>query len=403
MIAGSYARRSAVNGRPLRMLFAFVGGAGHLLPLVPVAMAARAAGHAVAFTGDSTTLTLVLAAGFEAFPTTAGRPPGPPERRPLAPLDPAREERDLRELFARDGARRRAAGMVERIEAWHPDIVICDEVDFGTVIAAERLGLPYVTVVVLAAGGLIRPDVVGAALDEVRLEHGLAPDPTLAALGRYLVLAPAPPSLRDPRFPLPATAFGIRNDAPDASLAAAPPPWRVTRPDGPALYVTLGTIFNIESGDLLERILTALEDHPGDVIATVGAEIDPSELGPRPDHIHIERFIAQSAVLPHVQAVISHAGSGSVLGALAHGRPMVLLPMGADQPLNAARCVATGAAVALDPVAATPATIRDAVLSITDDRAFAHAAGRLQAEMAALPAPEDAVDRIVALVRGWPT
>lgn len=382
----------------VRMLFAFVGGPGHALPLVPVARAAQAAGHTVAFTGSQASLAIIKAAGFEAFPTVPGPPTEPSGRGPLLPLDPVREERDLRERFVREGARRRAVGMLDRIAEWRPDVVICDEVDFGSVIAAERVGIPYATVVVLAAGGMIRPDVVAAALDEIRVEHGLSPDPSLAALERYLVLSPGPPGLRDQRFPLPRTAHGVRNEIPEPTRGGKPP-WPVTRPDGQAVYVTLGTIFNIESGDLLERILTGLADPPGDVIVTVGAEIDPSELGPRPPHIHLERFIAQSAVLPHVAAVVSHAGSGSVLGALAHGLPMVLLPMGADQPLNAARCVAVGAAVALDPIAATSTMIRDAVRTVTTDPSYAAAARGLQAEMAALPPPEEAVDRIVSLVR----
>jgi len=388
-----------VVDKPRRLLFSFVGGAGHFLPLVPIAAAATAAGHTVAFTGSGSSLAMVKAAGFEAFPTVPGPAPGPPERRPLLPIDRAREERDLREIFVRDGARRRATGMLARIAAWRPDVVVCDEVDFGSMIAAERSGLPYASVVVLAAGGMIRPNVVGDALDEVRVEHGLPPDPTLLALGRHLVLVPGPPSLRDPRFPLPRTAHRVRNEARDRALASGVPPWTAIRPGEPALYVTLGTIFNLESGDLLERILDALADHPGDVLVTVGTEIDPSDLGPQPSHIHLKRFVPQSAILPHVEGVISHAGSGSVLGALAHGVPMILLAMGADQPWNAVRCSMLGAAIALDPLAVTPADIRGAVQALAADPSYRAAAQRLQAEMAALPSPADAVERIVALVR----
>lgn len=393
--------------RPRRLLFSFVGGAGHFLPLVPIARAATVAGHTVAFTVSESSVAMVRAARFEALPLAAGPPSapasepasGPPDRRPLLPIDPAREERDLRELFVRDAARRRAAGVLQQIAAWRPDAVVCDEVDFGSMIAAERASIPYATVVVLAAGGMIRPDVVADALDEIRAEHGLPPDPNLLALERHLVLVPGPPSLRDPRFPLPPGAHGVRNDAPDPDAVVAGPPWSVVRPGGSAIYVTLGTIFNLESGDLLDRILLGLADHPGDVLVTVGAEIDPSELGPQPAHIHIERFVPQAAVLPHVDVVISHAGSGSVLGTLAHGVPMILLAMGADQPWNAARCVALGAAIALDPLAVTPSHVRSAVQALAVDPSYRVSARRLQAEMATLPPPAQAVERIVALVR----
>jgi UDP:flavonoid glycosyltransferase YjiC (YdhE family) len=59
--------------------------------------------------------------------------------------------------------------------------------------------------------------------------------------------------------------------------------------------------------------------------------------------------------------VVSHAGSGSLIGALAHGLPSLLIPMGADQPLNAARCQALGAAHVLDAVTLTSASAREAV------------------------------------------
>lgn len=289
--------------------------------------------------------------------------------------------------------------MIDHIAAWRPDVVVCDEVDFGSMIAADRSGLPYASVVVLAAGGMIRPEVVADALDEVRQEHGLGPDPALLALGRHLVLDPGPPSLRDPQFPLPPTAHGVGVVSQPPALEAPAPPWAPARPGEPALYVTLGTVFNLESGDLLDRVLAGLADHPGDVIVTIGSELDPSELGPQPSHIHVERFIPQATVLPHVAAVISHAGSGSVLGALAHGLPMVLLPMGADQPWNAARCVALGAAITLDPITVTPADVRGAVHALRVDPSYRTAALALASEMAALPSPERAVDRIVDLVR----
>ena len=107
----------------------------------------------------------------------------------------------------------------------------------------------------------------------------------------------------------------------------------------------------------------------------------------------------QAALLPHCDLVVSHAGSGSVLGALAHGLPMVLLPMGADQPLNAARCQALGVADVLDAVSATPETVRATVTRVLADAGYREAAERIRDEIAALPEPEYAVtllDRLAA-------
>jgi MGT family glycosyltransferase len=123
----------------------------------------------------------------------------------------------------------------------------------------------------------------------------------------------------------------------------------------------------------------------------VGRDIDPDELGSQPANVHVERFMPQAALLPHCDLVVSHAGSGSVLGALAHGLPLVLIPIGADQPLNAARCQALGVAEVLDAVGATPEMVRAAVLSVLADAGFRGTAARIRDEIAALPGPECAV------------
>ena len=70
--------------------------------------------------------------------------------------------------------------------------------------------MPHATVLVIAAGALVRPAVVAAPLNFVRAEHRLPPDPEVRMASRHLVLSPMPPSLRDPAFPLPGTAHSIR-------------------------------------------------------------------------------------------------------------------------------------------------------------------------------------------------
>jgi MGT family glycosyltransferase len=144
-------------------------------------------------------------------------------------------------------------------------------------------------------------------------------------------------------------------------------------------------------------VLEGLRDFPINVVATVGPHIDPDEFHPLPENIHVAQYIPQSQVLPNCDAVVSHGGSGSVLGALAQGLPSVLLPMGADQPLNAARCRELGVARVLDAVKATPEEVRDAVSAVLSDRAYRAAAERMRDEIAALPDPAQAVELLERL------
>jgi UDP:flavonoid glycosyltransferase YjiC (YdhE family) len=372
----------------MRLLFSFAGGSGHLVPLVPIARAAADAGHVVAFAGRPRMLPEVEALGFAAF--AAGSDVGlAPRRLPLAEVDVEREIRAVGAGFGRRIARERAADLLPLCRAFRPDLLVCEELDFGAMVVAERLALPHATVLVSAAGNFVRPEIVAGPLDEVRKEHGLPADPALEALGRHLVLSPFPPSFRDPARPLPATAHGFRPLISEPTRAPAP---RVsTRPGAPVVYFTLGTVFNMESGDLFTRVLAGLRELPVDVVVTVGHSIDPGELGPQPAHVHVLRHLAQESIMAHCSLVVSHGGSGSLIGALAHGRPSVLIPMGADQPLNAARAVELGVARRLDPIAATPESVRAAASAVLADPGYRRAAERVRDEFAALPGPSHAV------------
>lgn len=284
-----------------RLLLSFVGGLGHLAPLLPIARAARDAGHEVAVAGSGGLVAGIEDLGFTAYATSEARHHAgvDQERGPLEVMDARATEIEFAANFADRGARRMAAAMPDVVRDFGPDLVLRDETDLGTTIAAEVLGVPVATHLVLASGMLARPGLVAPALDVVRAEHGLAPDPHLTALTSGLVLSDAPPSFRSPRAPLRVTPLHYRS-------TDAPRPAPRTRP---GVYVTLGTIFNGGSGDLFERLLEGLAALDVDVVATVGRGIAPADLGPQPAHVRVERFVPQAEVLPTVDLVVSHGGS----------------------------------------------------------------------------------------------
>ncbi|MEO8477558.1 MAG: glycosyltransferase [Actinomycetota bacterium] len=380
-----------------RILFGFAGGIGHLLPMAPIARAAQAAGHIVAVAGRPQHAAEVEALGLEAIPIGSDADE-PDARTRLRRLSQRREDLVLREGFARRIARERVTALLPLAERWRPDVLVCDEVDWGGMLAAERLGLPHANVLVLAAGSFARRSVVAEPLAELRADLGLAPDPELAMLDRDLMLSPFPPSFRDPASPLPTTAHAIRPtgiaEATDAERAA----WRDDQRDAPVVYVTLGTVFNLESGDLFERIFEGLGGLPLQVVATVGRQLDPAALAEVPDNVRVERYVPQSLLLPRCDAVVCHGGSGSVTGALLHGLPMVVLPMGADQPMNAARCETLGVGRTLDALHATPADIGGALAAVLRDPTYRDAAVRMQAEISSLPDAAHAVRLLEGLL-----
>lgn len=356
----------------MRILFTFAGGLGHLNPLLPLAAAARAAGHEVAFTGKPSVVATLAPDEFTVFGTGAENDAARTERGPLERVDREREERLVRDAFAGRIARRRTAEIADVAAAWRPDIFVCDETDFGGTQVAESLALPHATMLVTASGAFVRPDVLDGVFD-------------VDLLARHLVLNPFPPGFRDPRYPLPTAARGIRLHEPAGHVDA----------QRPRVYFSLGTIFDLESGDLFERVLDALGTLDLDAVATIGRRLDPATFAP-PQNVRLDQYVPQESILPSSDVVVSHGGSGSVLGAIAYGLPMVVLPLGADQPHNADRCAATGIGRIVDATASS-AEIARAIREVLDDGTYRAEAQRLRSELAVFASPVEAVGLLEAL------
>ena len=381
----------------MRILFTCIGGPGHLNPLLPISRAVADAGHAVWWATSASLGGLVENAGFS-FHQLGYRPAARrPERAPLRVADAEQSDDEVRENFARRATRARLPLVGPLVRDWKPDLAVCDEFDFATMLTAERCGLPHASVLVSATGLQIRPDVVGEPLRKIRAECGLVADPDLIMLGRHLRLSPFPPTFRAPEAWRHGTEYAVRPPLPRPP--GPRPDWARVRPNAPVIYFTLGTEFGVESGDLYERVLAGLRALPVNLLMTVGSQIDPAEFGPQPDHVRIAQYVPQDEVLPHCDVVVSHGGSGTVMGALAHGVPTLLAPIGADQPMNAQRCVELGFGRRLDAVTATPADVRAAVTELLAVPTYRQEAERLRAELAALPGPAHAAALLEQVAR----
>ena len=218
---------------------------------------------------------------------------------------------------------------------------------------------------------------------------GAEPDAYIGAFrGLYVDLSPPSFAWEEP------LGESIRLGDGRAELPEDSPAW-LEELERPLVYVTLGTVFN--KPELLRQLLDGL-DGSVSALVTTGRNVDPASLGSWPPNVRVERFVPQEQVLPRCAAVISHAGSGSVRGALAHGLPLVLVPQGADQFDNTARCAAAGAAVVVRPEELTAGAVQLALERVLDDPSFAEAARRVQAEIQAMPTAEEVASRFEAHV-----
>ncbi len=133
------------------------------------------------------------------------------------------------------------------------------------------------------------------------------------------------------------------------------------------------------------------------VVATVGPASDPLAVDPGDPRVVVERFVPQDVILPRCSLAVTHGGSGSVLGPLLHGLPLVVVPLGADHFENAAAVERAGAGIVVTPDRLTADTVAEAAARCLTDHELRSAAARIAAELSAMPAAADVVPRIEQL------
>ena len=285
-------------------------------------------------------------------------------------------------------------------ESWRPDVLVRDANEWGAPIVSELLDIPHARVEIHAVGDQPHKQaLLPTWLQRLRDPYGLPTHSGSPSSDQYLGLSPFPASLKLPDTPIVPTTHRVNVLPPDDS-AALLPAWIDESGSRPLVYVSLGTVFNRDRGpEVFARLLPGLRDVDAEIVLTVGHDLDPGVFGPQPPHIHLERFLPLGALLPRCSLVLFHGGSGTLGRVVAHGLPMVIVPLGSDQPENAARCAELGVSRTLDQEHLTPEHILDAVLDVLQTPSYRQSAERLRDEFNALPGPEFAVDLLERLAR----
>jgi UDP-N-acetylglucosamine transferase subunit ALG13 len=354
--------------------------------MLPLAHALLAAGHEVRWAAAAEVCARLRDQGFDAVRSGIGAAEAPPTGPPppeVAAL-PVAERGTF--MFAVIFGPRRAepmlADLLPIVEDWRPELLVCEQAELAGPIAAARAGVPNVT---HAFGGLLpEPRVrrAGDAVADLWRAAGLEPRP-YAGTYDHLYLDIYPPSLQSDEIDHVGERLLVRPAAPMERVAT----------DEPLVYITFGTVFNADLAPFAEAVEAARE-LPVQVVVTLGPGNEPSSLGAQPANVEVAEFIPQAELLPRCAAVVSHAGSGTFLAALAAGVPQVLIPLAADQFLNAAAGVRGGVALSVQPDAVSVSSVRDALARVLADDAMRARAAETASEIAAMPSPEAVADEL---------
>ena len=369
---------------------------GHIVPMIPLMRAAAAAGHAVALVTGADAESFVHAETGPGIEVLAAGPPTRQAMSHMARVTGASPMTDPRPAIIADyfAARRLDESIDDALSAaraWRPDIVVSESLDFvGPAVAAE-LGLPFVRHTL----GPERPAALRTALTDAAAHAAAAHGITLAPASAWIDGYPA--FLEHPSAERPGRRIPVR---PEPHSAPGGPSSRAALkrdPSRPTVLVTMGTVFTGQ--ELLDRLVQSIEAI-GVPITLVYTSVNGVNARPlavdSPVRVVDVPFQPLADLLVGVDAVVTVGGAGTVLGALAAGIPLVIMPLGADHEVNAARAVAASAAVRVS----RPDEVGPALLSLLADDGPRCAARITAARILELPSVTTALDALAELVAG---
>jgi len=383
----------------VRVLFTTTPGWGHVHPMVPLAKAFVDRGDDVAWAVATEVVPRLEKVGFTVHAAGLGMAENLREfqrRFPEVESLPPAARPDF--MFPRVFGALRAAPMLADLspvaQDFRPDVIVNDQADFAGPIVAAAMGVPNVT---HSFGRLLprrRVEEAGENVAPLWQAHGLHPRP-FGGTYDHLYLDIYPGSLQATEVGHVSSVQLLRPVAFATGPEEPLPDWITADSESPLVYVTFGTVFNTNA-PLVSTVVAALRELAVRVVVTLGPNGDPELLGPQPANVHITGYIPQTHLLPHCTAVVSHAGSGTLLAALGHGLPQLCLPQAADQFGNAAACVGAGAGRELQPGTVTVGNVCSEVRRLLDDPSFRKAAETVRAEIHHMPAPAEVADIIAA-------
>jgi MGT family glycosyltransferase len=402
----------------LRILLGAFGDPGHAFPMIALGRALRARGHEVTLQTwerwrpavERDGLCFTPAPEYSAFPVPVERDGALPQ-----PLD----FYEAIVYATRD--------TLPLLESLRPDVVVHDILTLAPSLCAELLGIPRATLVphlfpesapgfpIYSFGAVLPRTPLGRAFwnrAHLPVERGLqsgrdALNRTRAAVGLpplqrvhggtsdELALVATFPQLEYPRaWPAHVHVVG--------PLMWEPPAEDVPLPAGedPLVLVAPSTSQDPDHR-LLHAALRGLADAPVRVLATYNRRLPPRPL-PVPANARVVDWLSYARTLPFCDAIVCHAGHGTLVRALSLGVPVIACPVAGDMNENAARLAWAGAGVRLPRRFISPRPLRRAVEQALDEpsireraREFAAWASEHNAGARASPLIERLADSVV--------
>lgn len=396
---------------PRSFLFTTWEGGGTVGPAIVAAQRLVRRGHCVRFLCDEASRADAEAAGLQFRPwvNAPNRPDRSPATCPVRDWEAASPQEGIQRLMDRlifgrslDYAR----DLIAELDREPADVVITSEMLPGVMAACESRGQRFA---VLATNlcfypipgmpafgpGLPPPrtpeeEALHASIKQGTVEmfdHGLESlNRTRAALG-LSPLAHAVDQIHAAEqhllatsrafdFPIPSVPEPIRYVGPLLDEPGSDGSWSSPWPESdprPLVLVGFSTTYQNHAG-VLQNIMDALAGLSVRTLVTL-SQVEPGEVNPPPNAVAMTS-VPHDAAMRGAALVITHGGHGTVMRALKHRLPLLILPHGRDQDENAIRITERGTGLRLTASADTDEILK-ATRELLENPEFARAAARL--------------------------
>ncbi len=409
----------------MRVQFVPFPAPSHYSLVVPLAWAFQNAGHEVRVVMPPNVLDTVTSTGLIAEPY------GDPadlginigemtwlDRISGIDSDGSPHDEELRKLmlgplvlhYGSDMLKNTMTELIEKTRAWRADLVVWDTLASQAMAAARAAGAASARLIWGQDhfGRMRRKflerrardgaeDSIAILLEQMLAKYGATSDEN-AILGDWTI-NPVPllgtGSLESPTVALRQFAFAHVTEVPS---------WVHEPRTRPRVCLTLGrSVRDVRNSDnygiAVADLFEAVTDLDIDVVATLTAAQVPEDLKV-PDNVRLVDYVPINVLMETCSAVIHHSGGTTMMAALWHKVPQVIIPPESwGDPTMANEAAEHGGAIVIPIHELTAGRLREALLRVLDEPEFAESMARMRAAQLSLPTPNDAVPILERLTR----
>ncbi len=273
-------------------------------------------------------------------------------------------------------------GLETLTKEWQPDVIVNDCISFGGALFAHKNSIPCVTTTP------VPPDVMGDTensapkifewqqnlIKQLQKEVGIENE-GIFIHSHHLNLIFTSQKFADfdevpPHMKFVGPVKGRPNPAPFD--------WdKLNASTTPKIFVSLGTLLVDIRKAFFEKVIEAFADQPVTVIAATPPDIFEEW----PSNFIVSSFVPQSALMPHMDAVICHGGFNTVNDTFTNGLPMLITPIAYDHFHIAKLIEKAGCGISIRYKRLRVDALRQTIFELLENPKYRNAAKEVQSSL----------------------